>query len=86
MILPPKIRTEKKTYVKCPICGFAPSKRNPMVTYHISYNPELVVMACKYCNFTEFLLRNKIERDYNFLNQKRTNAVKKYQEKFGQKI
>lgn len=42
----------------CPICGKEPAKRGGWVTYHISYDPEITLDACKSCNFLEYLLRH----------------------------
>lgn len=57
----------------CPICKF---NRQKLITYHISYNPERTIYACKWCNYIEYLDRsgdlnkiiNKIHdlRDDNF--------------------
>jgi len=43
---------------KCPICSSKTTAKNPLVVYHIRYNPPLVILACKFCNFTEYALRN----------------------------
>jgi hypothetical protein len=42
----------------CPICGYKITRSNALVVYHIRYDPPLVILACKYCNYTEMLLRN----------------------------
>jgi len=68
---------------KCPICDFAPSQKNPLVRYHVSYDPEITILACKYCNFTEFLLRNKIDiSKFEFIGEQRTKAVIAYHKKY----
>jgi len=43
----------------CPICSARVTKKNPLVVYHIRYSPPLVILACKYCNYTEWALRKK---------------------------
>jgi len=45
----------------CPICGVKITKVNPLVRYHLRYKPPLVILACKFCNFTEFALRNDLK-------------------------
>lgn len=53
-----KIITQKK--ILCPICRSKITKINPMVKYHVRYEPPLVIFACKFCNFTEYALRNNL--------------------------
>ena len=45
---------------KCPICNAKITKKNPIVRYHIRYHPPLVILACKFCNYTEYNLRNNL--------------------------
>jgi len=55
------ITSSKKNLTKkeiCPICNTKVRKPNEFVKYHLRYSPELTIMACKYCNFTEYALRN----------------------------
>jgi len=44
----------------CPICEMELKKPNYWVRYHVSYEPNLVILACRYCNYTEWALRNKV--------------------------
>lgn len=69
----------------CPICKNKILGKNVWVMYHIRYNPPLVILACKFCNFTEFCLRNGI-KGTNALTIKRVNKVINYQKKFNIKI
>jgi len=50
-----KIQIQKNDV--CPICSRKITKKNCWVRYHVSYSPQLVVLACKYCNFAEYGLR-----------------------------
>lgn len=45
------------------------------------WNGSIVVLACKYCNYTEYCLRNNIQGGRQVL--KRFQKVLKYQAKFG---
>lgn len=78
-----KHRTQKMLIKKdfCPICGYKIVAPNVWVTYHIRYNPPLTILACKYCNYTEFLLRNefKLTRRTKY----RAYKILKYHEKLG---
>lgn len=47
---------KKKTEI-CPICKIEIRKPNKFVKYHISYSPEITILACQYCNYTERALR-----------------------------
>lgn len=66
----------------CPICFNKTTKKNPLVIYHIKYKPPLVILACKYCNYTEFLIRNNIKIISKNINKKRIFKVINYQKKF----
>lgn len=72
----------------CPICREKPIGKNCWVRYHISYKPELVILACKYCNFIENKLRHcePISKNVWTKEWKRANKIIKFHEKFGLKI
>ena len=55
------IKTEKNDV--CPICRKCIVSPNCWVVYHVSYEKQIVVLSCKYCNYVEFLLRNNIKRN-----------------------
>jgi len=77
-----KIKKTKKDV--CPICKKQLSAKNRWVKYHVSYKPEIMILACKWCNFTEWVLRNNIKnRNYGVLTPHRVQSVIDYQEKFG---
>jgi len=59
--------------------------KNYWVVYHIRYNPPLVIVACRYCNYTEWAIRNdKIDR-MNRASPERIYAVKNFQYKYVKK-
>lgn len=64
----------------CPICFTRPVAPNSWIKYHISYSPQQVIYACKYCNWIENLLRNK--KNIPIRQYERSLLVKKYQLKF----
>lgn len=66
----------------CPICHKKITKPNTWVRFHIRYNPVIEIYACKYCNFAEWALRNKIDLSYNKETVKRIPFVINYQKKF----
>jgi len=76
-----EVKKELDSY--CPICLLKVKKPNNWVNYHIRYDPPLVIKACKFCNFTEFALRNKLNVSYNKYTLKRIPYVVAYQKKFG---
>lgn len=45
---------------RCPICRLKMARPNAWVKFHIKYRPEMTILACKFCNFTEWALRNQI--------------------------
>lgn len=51
-----RIKTKKGDI--CPICRRQIISPNMWVRYHIKYTPEMVILACKYCNLIEKQLRN----------------------------
>lgn len=66
----------------CPICSKKVTKKNPWVRYHVRYEPPLVVMACKFCNYTEFCIRNNIPLRH-FLGTFRVHKVVAFHNKIG---
>jgi len=67
----------------CPICYKKPTKKNPFVRFHITYPPkEMCVLACRYCNYVEYLMRTK-KLITGKESQKRIFPVRKYMKKFG---
>jgi len=75
-----KIKTQKGDI--CPICRYGISGRNQWVKYHISYRPELTILACKFCNFTEWSIRNEISIPFGAVDS-RKNKVIAFQAKMG---
>lgn len=76
-------RTQKTE--KCVICGLTIVPPNSWLRYHIKYNPPIVIMACKYCNYTEFCIRNN--RFLSKETKKRYKKVLSYHlQKFNHKI
>jgi hypothetical protein len=70
----------------CPICKKPVIGKNSWIKYHISYKPEMTIMACKFCNYTEWLLRNNLSMKYHLECIARSKDVILYQNKFGIKI
>lgn len=66
----------------CPICFKKITKPNIWVIYHISYAPQMQILACKYCNYIEYCLRNKKKANI-LLSKIRVERVIAYQRKFG---
>jgi len=81
-----KITKTKKD--KCPICYKKVAGKNGWCKYHITYKPEKTILACKFCNFTEFILRNSIKREFGggVLTPWRVDRVVAYHAKFGVKL
>jgi len=67
----------------CPICRKPIKGDNTWVRYHIRYEPELVILACKYCNFVEYSLRNNIPIPPQAINMHRINKVIALHSRFG---
>lgn len=79
-----KFTIKKGKKDKCPICLKQINNKNRWVRFHVRYNPQIVVIACKWCNFTEWVLRNNIEhRNYGVITPYRINRVIQFQNKFG---
>jgi len=70
----------------CPICYKKIIPPNILLEYHIRYTPPLIIMACKWCNFAEYGLRNNLNLSYNKETVKRIPHVIKFQAKFGIKL
>lgn len=70
---------------KCPICDKLIIKPNTWVKYHISYNPEMVILACKYCNYTEYCLRTG-QKGGRSLSKLRVARVIQLQGRFNKEI
>lgn len=71
----------------CPICQNELHGRNFWVPYHIRYgtNP-ICILACRYCNYTEWALRNqKIDR-LRCATPNRVNQILILHKKFGCEI
>ncbi len=68
----------------CPICEMVIKNENYWQPYHISYVPELVILACKYCNFLEWAIREDKEvlNELNESMQTRKHAVLNFITKF----
>lgn len=82
-----KVRNESRQGPKigiCPICYQKPVAKNNWVIYHISYSPVQVIMACKYCNWVENLLRTK--KVIPLKQYERSKLVQKYHLKFNIKL
>ena len=42
----------------CPVCQYKIRGHNYWVKYHVSYTPNLEILACRFCNYTEWAMRN----------------------------
>jgi len=73
----------------CPICYRMITGNNCWVRFHVKYKPEMVVLACKYCNFIELCLRLRLpvpfskRSPYNPLRKSRAERVVDYMARFG---
>jgi hypothetical protein len=82
-----QIQIHNKTE-KCPICYRQITTKNPWIKFHIKYEPELVIMACKNCNFVEYALRNNLKvpfllrNPYKPLKPSRAEMVARFLRKF----
>ncbi|MEN9919430.1 MAG: hypothetical protein RL662_1866 [Bacteroidota bacterium] len=63
---------------QCPVCFMKIIKPNCWVRYHISYEPQMQILACKYCNYTEYCLRTSTKGS-KAMSKKRVERVIKYQ-------
>jgi hypothetical protein len=52
-----KLKINKEEGDICPICEMEIKGKNGWVRYHVSYKPEIVILACKYCNKIERVIR-----------------------------
>lgn len=66
-------------YEQCVICLQKIRKPNVLLRFHVRYDPPIVILACKYCNFVEWQLRH-YKRVFDL---KREYAVCNYLAKFG---
>jgi len=69
---------------KCPICRYFIVAPNVWVRYHVSYDPQIVIMACKYCNYVENCLRNN--KPVSLSQYGRIEKVINYHKKLGFKL
>ena len=67
-----------QTYPLCPICQYRIIPPNTIEKFHIRYLPPLVILACKYCNQTEYDLRKKIPLHF----YTKAHAVQQFMLKF----
>lgn len=74
-----KIKTKKGDI--CPICRKKILSPNCWVIYHINYEPQKTILACKYCNYTEYCLRNSLQGG-RALSKIRVQRVINFQNKF----
>jgi len=72
-------KKEKKTDGICPICQQKILGKNCWVKYHISYDPEMTILACKYCNHCEYLLRKNLKIPFKYY--KRASKIIKFHDK-----
>jgi len=72
-----------KKYFYCPICKkikpVRSSQKRNSVKYHISYEPEITIIACSRCNVLEMMLRNNQYIPDYFINS--AKAVLSFQRK-----
>ena len=84
-----KIHTEKGDH--CPICTRLILYPNVWVRFHVKYNPEMVVLACRYCNYVEKCLRCELPTPFSIRSghrpwrKSRTECVVDFMERFGVK-
>ena len=69
-------------YDVCPICKKKVQKPNTWVVYHVRYDPPITIIACKFCNFAEWALRNDVDIRYNRFTNMRVPYVINLQKKF----
>jgi len=51
---------------KCPICDYKILAPNCWVRFHVKYDPPIVILACKYCNYVEYCRRNGYKYPMNY--------------------
>jgi len=68
----------------CPVCEIQMWRKNYFVPYHVRYGERpIVILACRFCNYTEYVLRTgKVDR-VRCATPTRVFAVKTFQAKFG---
>jgi len=64
---------------QCPICLRPVRRPNMLLRYHVRYEPPIVILACRYCNYVEYLLRNK----KSVVDATRAFLVTRYMLRFG---
>ena len=79
-------KNTKKTQDKCPICQKTIIPPNTWLKYHVRYDPPIMLMACKYCNFIEFSLRTNKPIPPLMANMHRINKVIALHSSFGIKL
>jgi len=77
------IKIKRKKGDVCPICEKNMWGNNFWVRYHVRYNPPIQILACRYCNYTEWAIRNNKKTTFRKENPTRTIAVKNLMFKYG---
>lgn len=67
---------------KCVICFRRVYKPNILLKYHIRYNPPLIIIACKYCNYAEKALRTGYLERCGFQTRTRFYRVSLFHKRF----
>jgi len=78
------MNTNPKRGDTCPICDMALRLPNRWVRYHVSYEPEMVILACKYCNLVEQRLRTRLPVPSGLLSREIKVII--YHKKYGLKL
>jgi len=81
MYIKERDKTEEKP---CPICFRKITGENCWVKYHVSYKPEITILACKFCNYVENKLRHNERVSTRLFS--RVKAVILFHNKLGFKI
>jgi len=67
----------------CPLCAMPMRNGNYLVRYHVRYSPPIEILACRFCNYTEYVLRTgKVDR-VRCATDTRIFAIKSFHFKFG---
>jgi hypothetical protein len=80
------MKIKKSKGDKCPICQKNITGENCWIRYHIRYNPPLVILACKYCNFIEYALRTNTPIKGGSFNMHRIKKVISFHSSFNFKL
>jgi len=68
----------------CPICGHEMFGKNYWVKYHVRYGEKpIIILGCRFCNYTEWLLRNGGVDRVRCATPTRVFAIKSFHYKFG---